>query len=111
MKWGVRNSRSRVKVSSDFKRTAASRSKKPHELTNKQLQDINARLNLEQNFKRLNPGKIKKGEAVAKQTLSVIGTATAVAALANTPTGRSLISNGRKAIASAALSATLRKKL
>lgn len=95
MKWGVRKSRSNVKVSSDFKKTANLRKKKPHELSNKQLQNVNARVNLEKNFKTLNPGKVEKGHAAVKNILGIAATGVAIHTLINSPAGKAAISAGK----------------
>lgn len=90
MRWGVR--RSRVKTSSDFRKTAPLRRRKPKQLTNKQLRDVNARLNLEQNFRRMNPSTVQKGHSAAKNIIALSGTAVALASLAQTPWGRAGLS-------------------
>lgn len=88
MKWGVRRARgTATTTSSDYKKTAPLRTKKAHELTNKQLEAVNKRANLEKNFKQLHPsapGKSKQvlktlttGKAVAAEILGTAGMATA----------------------------------
>jgi hypothetical protein len=97
MHWGVRRDRSsRGGPSSDFKRTSHLRGKPAHSLTNKQLKSLNERMNLEQNYSRLNPSSIKRGLSIAS---AIIGTATmAVNAynLFNSPAGKAAISAGKK---------------
>jgi hypothetical protein len=96
-KWGVRNKRNRVKKSSsDFKKTANLRKKKPHELSNKQLQSANARANLEKNFKNLNPGAVEAGHNAVKGLLTLAGTAVAIHSLVNSPAGKAAIAAGKK---------------
>jgi hypothetical protein len=81
MHWGIRNPESRVTIarrekhapSSDFKRTAPHRGKPVHTLTNKQLKDVNERLNLEQNYSRMNPDKVKSGKKVVTGILGNTG--------------------------------------
>jgi hypothetical protein len=81
MHWGIRNPESRVTIarrekhpaSSDFKRTAPHRGKPVHTLTNKQLKDVNERLNLEQNYNRMNPDKVKNGKKVVTGILGNTG--------------------------------------
>jgi uncharacterized membrane protein len=83
MRWGVRKARGGTKPSSDYKKTAPLRKKKPHELTNKQLKSVNERANLEKNFRQLNPKTnkaaitAKKGKIVAAELLAAAGMATA----------------------------------
>lgn len=97
MKWGVRGNKNRVKkTSTDFKTTEHLRKKKAHELSNKQLQKVNARVNLEQNFKKMNPGRVQAGHEQVKLALGLAGTATAIFTLVKSPAGQALISTGKK---------------
>lgn len=92
MRWGVRKKR---KTSSDYKRTAPLRKKHASELTDKQLQDVNKRLNLERQYKNLNPSLLKKGEMSVKVVLGVAGTAASLYALRNNPVGKAMIQGGK----------------
>jgi hypothetical protein len=96
-KWGVRNKR-QVKTSSDHKKTATLRNRKTHELSNKQLQNVNARINLEQNYRRLNPSKVKIGSDMARSILAGLGTAASVYTLANSPAGKAGIAAAKKVL-------------
>lgn len=58
MKWGVRRNRT---SSSDHIRSRELKKKKLSELTDEELRTLNNRLNLEQNYKRLNPSAIDIG--------------------------------------------------
>ncbi len=101
MKWGVRKGKGHAKVSSDFKKTSDLRNKKAHELTNKQLKDVNQRVNLEKNFKSLNPSKVEAGHATVKQLLAFGTTAIAVHAILNHPAtkeGLKFITNSLKKV-------------
>jgi hypothetical protein len=98
MKWGIRHPKNRVKVSSDFKRTAPFRGKKPHQLTNKQLRAVNERINLEQSYRRMNPSKVQQGASVAKGILAVGTTAASAYALMNSPAGKAFRNVGKKAV-------------
>lgn len=53
MKWGRRKGQDTS--SSDHKNASSLKSKKVHELSNEQLKTLTKRLNLESEFKRLNP--------------------------------------------------------
>lgn len=71
MKWGVRRSRTQIDNSPDSPEHtrarelhAKAKTSGTRKLTNKDLQDLNARLNLEQNFANLN-AKTKQKNAVA----------------------------------------------
>jgi hypothetical protein len=95
MRWGVRSSKPAARTSSDYKQTSSLRGKKTSSLSNKQLKKINERINLEQNYSRLNPTKVKKGQAIAK---GIMGAATATAGvytLANSPAGKASIKAGK----------------
>jgi hypothetical protein len=96
MRWGVRRSRKERKEASDFKTTKHLRSRKTHELSNKQLKKVNERINLESSYSRLNPTKIKKGQMVAKGVLAGATTAASVYTLFNSPAGKALMNAGRK---------------
>lgn len=58
MKWGVRRNRT---SSSDHSRSRELKKKKLHELSDEELRTLNNRLNLEQNYKRLNPSAVDVG--------------------------------------------------
>ena len=109
MKWGVR--KAPVKTSSDFKKTAPHRGKKPHQLSDKQLKDVNARLNLEQNYKRLNPSKAQKGEALAKNIIRTAALAGSLVALMNSQGGKTAIAAGKKAVSRSASIGVARRVL
>jgi hypothetical protein len=96
MRWGVRNARNRVTTSSDYRKTKPLRNRKTKELSNKQLQNVNARINLEQNYRRLNPSKIQIGSAMAKTTLAALTTVASVYTLAKSPAGQAAINAGKK---------------
>lgn len=109
MRWGVRKTRSigggvrpvnKQYTSRDFQTAQALKSRKPSQLTNKQLKTLNDRMNLEQNYKRLNPRVIDKGHNRVKYMLAFAATAgTAVAATSkvlNTPTGKRLMKKGER---------------
>lgn len=84
MRWGVRK-RAPVKKSSDFKKTENLRNKKSSELSNKQLQQLNARQELERKHAQFNPGSFNKGHAAVRDMLAVGATATAIYAFARSP--------------------------
>ena len=60
MKWGVRRNSNRP-MSDDAKTAKHLKQKKVGEMSNAELRKLNERINLEQNYKRLNPSTIKKG--------------------------------------------------
>jgi hypothetical protein len=98
MRWGVRKRAAGAKSASDFKATVPLRNRKTHELSNKQIQKVNARINLEQNYRRLNPTKVDQGRAIAKGVIAGLTTAASLYALANSPAGKAAIAAGKKAL-------------
>lgn len=101
MRWGVRRSKASKqtkKLSSDYKKVAEIRKKSPPELSNKQLKIANERINLEQNFSRLNPSKVKRGENKVAALLATATLATSVYNMAKSPAGKAFIEAGKKAI-------------
>lgn len=92
MRWGVRKKR---KPSGDYKRTAPLRKRHASELTDKQLQDVNRRLNLEKQYKSLNPSLLKKGEMGAKVILGSAGTIAGLYKLSQTGVGKAIINKGK----------------
>lgn len=114
-KWGIRNKRrsnvtkSTKKTSSDYKRAAELRKKKHPELTNRQIEEANKRANLEQNFNRLNPDKVKKGRATAKAILAGAITATSVYNMVTSKAGQATISAAQKALKSQRMQAAMRR--
>lgn len=113
MKWGVRRSgrgRSargetdeggqRRKPSSDSKKTSALTTRAPDQLTTKQLQAVNKRLELERNYSRLNP---TKGEILRGKLMGLLGaleTANRTYNAINGPIGKTFQAQGRKAMGS-----------
>jgi hypothetical protein len=96
MKWGVRKKSSPRKESSDFKKTVPLRNRKTHELTNKQIKEVNERLNLETNYKRLNPSSVQRGKMAVAGILATATMATTAYNLFNSPAGKHLLSLGKK---------------
>lgn len=100
MRWGVRRARRNVtsstpsakserKTSADFKRVKTVRSKHPSELSNKQLKDLNERLNLEKQFKELttkvDKKKVDAGHDKVKYILGFATTALTIHQVAKSP--------------------------
>jgi hypothetical protein len=76
MKWGVRKARAAVskkppeKPTKEAREAHKLRKKHPHDLTNEQLAAVNKRLNLEQNYNKLNANAIKRGTVAAGTILA-----------------------------------------
>jgi hypothetical protein len=98
MHWGVRRDRSRVRTSSDYKKTAGLRGKPSHELTDKQLRSLNERMNLEQNYSRLNPSNFARGLRIAGTILSTAGMVVGAYNLFHSPAGKSAMNVGRRLV-------------
>jgi hypothetical protein len=94
MKWGVRK-KGTGRQSSDFKRTVPLRNRDHRELSNKQIQKVNARINLEQNYARLNPTKIQIGSRAVKGLLAALNTGAAFYTLSKSPAGQAAIKSGK----------------
>lgn len=86
MKWGVRKKRKssarpdRPNASSDYRRSAELSRKPVHELSNKELQDLNYRYNLEQQYANYTRKPLTRGQKFAKKAGKIaVGTLTSVA--------------------------------
>lgn len=97
MKWGVRRyqnsdgsytsagkNRRKKTNSFDYESTKQLRKKSYKELSNQELKTLNKRMNLESEYKRLNPRGIFKGQQVAKTAIGLAGTIGGLYALSNT---------------------------
>ena len=98
MHWGVRNDRRVRPSSSEHKKVSELKKRKTHQLTNKQLKAVNERMNLEQNYHRLNPSSIKKGLAFAGAILGVAGMAMRFYDMKQSPGGKAFIKTGKAAM-------------
>jgi len=95
MKWGVRKKTPRS-TSSDFKKTAPLRKKPLHSLTNKQLKEVNERMQLETKYKQLNPNKVRKGKNLATEIMAGVGLGVTAYTVFKSPAGQALINIGKK---------------
>ena len=91
MKWG-RGKQPRP-MSEDAKKAKELKKKKVSEMSNSELKRLNERMNLEQNYKRLNPNTVKKGTAYLGSAVVTTGS---ILALYNN-SGR-LIKLGKKCL-------------
>lgn len=105
MKWGVRKARKknyiskavkkrRSSYSQDYADTEKLRKKNYKQLSNSELKSLNKRLELESNYKRLNPKGVEKGKRMVSYGIGILGTAGSVYALRNAPLtqlGKSII--------------------
>lgn len=77
MRWGRRKGRN---ISSDHSKVSSLKKKHISELSDDELTAVTKRLNLEKNYKQLNPSKIKKGAKAVDGVLTTLGKITAGAA-------------------------------
>lgn len=78
MKWGRRKDRRRQ--SADYKKSRALKKKKISEMSDDELTTLNKRLNLEKNYRSLNPTRLQKGQNAVKGVLKGIGASAGAAA-------------------------------
>lgn len=97
MRWGVKR-KSTHKESFDSKQVKKHRGKPAHALTNKQIKELNTRMKLEQEYRKMNPDKATRGQAHVKHVVATVGLISSVAGIMNTPVGRGLTSLGRSVI-------------
>lgn len=91
MKWGRRkssgNSAVPRPVSEDYATAKAAKDKKAatglNSLSNKEIQAVITRTNLERQYKSLNPNVVKRGETYVKTGLGAVALASSVYALRN----------------------------
>lgn len=106
MKWGVRRSRSKrsyiskkkrkkaastKNMSADAKEVARLKKKSVSQMSNAELRKYNERMQLEQQYAKLNPSDIKRGIAIVGTVAGTLGT---VASLYNN--GNQLVTAGKK---------------
>lgn len=94
MHWGIRTGGKKGPVSRDAQktRTITKKAKKSgvSSLSNKELQQLHARLNLESKHKDLHPSTLERGHQHVKSALAVGGTASAVYAFATSPLAKAV---------------------
>lgn len=88
MKWGVRRAQNKLnridrkskkeKWSDEATEVAKIKTKKVGQMSNAELNKVNNRLNLERNYRQLNPGAFSKGLRVAATTAAALGTLAAL---------------------------------
>ena len=100
MKWGKRRARIQSARSQDHLTVDAikkqGRTDKISSLSNKDLQTAITRMNLEQQYGRLNPSRVKKGGSFVKALIGAGKTANEVVAFNNSPAGQQIRSQFNK---------------
>ena len=106
MKWGVRRyqnkdgsytsagKKRRKQYSSDYEETKALRKKSYKELSDQELKRLNKRLNLESEYKRLNPQGVFRGKQIARDLIATFGIVSSLYAVSNSQWAK----DGRDAI-------------
>lgn len=74
MKWGVRREKPKRVISDDARDAYSLRKKKVSEMSNAELQRLNNRTQLEQNYYRLHPNTVKKGMNFIKGASATMAT-------------------------------------
>ena len=104
MRWGVRRTAAQLSKAEGKRESKRSEDKKTHDanrkkgssaLNDKELQALVNRMNLEQNYSRMNPSSLKKGLAATGTILAVGATANQAISFAKSPAGQAI----KKAIA------------
>lgn len=90
MKWGVRRKRKASKESDDFAETKNLRGRKVSELSTSELRRLNDRLNLEQNYNRMNPSRSSRGRRFVTTTLATGATINTAISFARSPAGQAI---------------------
>lgn len=103
MRWGKRKGGSttsgkKASVSADAKEVASIRTKKPSQMSNQELQKVNTRINLEQQYSRLNPSKVTKGKQTATALLATASIGVSAYNLVKSPAGQAAIKTAKNAI-------------
>lgn len=70
--------KTKPQMSEDAKKARELQKRPVYELSNNELRDLNTRVQLEQNYKQLNPNRVKRGMAVAGTIAASMGTVIAL---------------------------------
>ena len=104
-KWGVRRSESQLGNSSskksagseDYQRSKEMLKRGAKNLSTKELKDLTTRLQLEQQYKNLNPSDVKKGMNIVKGITAAGTTVASLYALSKTPLAQDIMKAMKKA--------------
>jgi hypothetical protein len=97
MKWGVK----KASVSQEHSSVKKLRKSKAKSLTDAELKQAIGRMNLEKQYKDLNPKGISKANKIALGILAIGTTINTAMAFSNTPAGKVIVDNVKKAFAKA----------
>lgn len=102
MRWGKRSGGGTAvaerPASGDHKQVAKLRAKRPSEMSNEELRALTNRMNLEQQYSRLNPSAAVKGRNYVAAAIGTAGMAVSIYNLAKSPMAKSAMSAGKNAI-------------
>jgi hypothetical protein len=98
MKWGVRRDRStsKPKGSSDYENARALRKKGSKNLSTNELQELTKRLNLEKQYRDLNPSDFDKGMNLIKKITAAGTTLASLYAVLKTPLAQDILKKFRQ---------------
>lgn len=95
MKWGRRKQKTPIRTSADHRKLQALKANRTSQLTNNQLKSANERLNLEANFRRMNP-KAQLGHEKVKKYLALAGVSSvSIPALLKSDLGKNAVALGK----------------
>ena len=111
MKWGVRRTEAQLgrarkptsQGSEDYQTSRALQKRGAKNLSTKELKDLTTRMQLEQQYKNLNPSQYKKGMDVVKAITAAGTTVSSLYALSKTPLGQDVTKAVKSAINDAGL--------
>lgn len=109
MKWGRRKDRSSPHP--DYSSTAHLRGRKVNELSNEQLKKLTTRMNLEQQYSRLNPTKKAVGKAAIASIIGAGATGITLYNMYNSPAGKAAMKAGKNAYYKGLFIAGVRKAI
>jgi len=111
MKWGVRRTEAQLgrarkptsQGSEDYQTSRALQKRGAKNLSTKELKDLTTRMQLEQQYKNLNPSQYKKGMDTVKKITAAGTTLVSLYALTKTPLGQDVTKAVKSAINDAGL--------
>lgn len=90
MKWGRRSASAKSKTSEDYASVKKLKKTRARKLSNEELKKAINRMNLEKQYRDLNPKGISKGNKIALTILAVGTTVNSAIAFANSPAGQAV---------------------
>jgi len=103
MRWGVRRERGpdgrvgKSQGSGDYQKAQKLKNRGMKNLSTKELQDLTKRMQLEKQYKELNPNTVAQGKKIVKGVVAAGTTVASAYALTKTPLGQTVIGAIKKA--------------